>query len=72
MPRPTTPPRRHSESSSLRTPESDAGVAPVDRNAPALALAAHNRWQFWDGRADTLWMQALGPFENAKDQAHHR
>ena len=43
------------------------GTALVDRNAPALALAAHNRWQFWDGRADTLWMQALGPFENEKE-----
>jgi cytochrome c peroxidase len=39
----------------------------VDRNAPAIALASHARWQFWDGRADTLWMQALGPFENAKE-----
>lgn len=38
-----------------------------DRNSPAIALAAHARWQFWDGRADTLWMQALGPFENPKE-----
>ncbi len=43
------------------------GVAKVDRNSPAIALAAHSRWQFWDGRADTLWMQALGPFEDAKE-----
>ncbi len=48
-------------------PQSTAGVAIVDRNAPAVALAAHSRWQFWDGRADTLWMQALGPLENAKE-----
>jgi cytochrome c peroxidase len=48
-------------------PQSTAGVAPVDRNAPAIALAAHARWQFWDGRADTLWMQALGPLENPKE-----
>jgi cytochrome c peroxidase len=39
----------------------------VDRNAPALALAAHSRWQFWDGRADRLWVQALGPIENANE-----
>jgi cytochrome c peroxidase len=52
--------------------QSTGGVATVDRNAPTLALAAHNRWQFWDGRADTLWMQALGPFENAKEFASSR
>ena len=40
------------------------GVATGDRNSPAIALSAHARWQFWDGRADTLWMQALGPFED--------
>ncbi|MBK7862047.1 MAG: hypothetical protein IPJ65_26190 [Archangiaceae bacterium] len=39
-----------------------AGVG--SRNAPSLLLAAHRRWQFWDGRADSLWSQALGPFEN--------
>jgi cytochrome c peroxidase len=44
-----------------------SGVAIGDRNTPSIALAAHARWQFWDGRADTLWMQALGPFENAKE-----
>src|SRR6185503_10236923 len=38
-----------------------------NRNSPAIALSAHSRWQFWDGRADTLWMQALGPFEDAKE-----
>lgn len=48
-------------------PQSTAGVTTVDRNSPAIALAAHARWQFWDGRADTLWMQALGPFENDKE-----
>jgi len=43
------------------------GVSKVDRNSPSVALASHARWQFWDGRADTLWMQALGPPENAKE-----
>ncbi len=40
------------------------GVAVGDRNAPSILLASHARWQFWDGRADTLWAQATGPFEN--------
>lgn len=34
------------------------------RRAPRIALAAWSRWQLWDGRADSLWSQALGPFEN--------
>lgn len=48
------------------------GVAVGDRNTPSITLAAHARWQFWDGRADTLWMQALGPFENDKEFASSR
>ena len=48
------------------------GVTKGDRNSPAIALASHARWQFWDGRADTLWMQALGPFENPKEFASSR
>lgn len=31
---------------------------------PSLWNIAYNNWFFWDGRADTLWMQALGPIEN--------
>lgn len=48
------------------------GLARVDRNSPSVALAAHNRWQFWDGRADTLWAQALGPPENTKEMGSSR
>lgn len=40
------------------------GVAEGDRRTPPIALSAHARWQFWDGRADSLWAQALGPLEN--------
>ncbi len=47
-------------------PQSE-GVHGGDRNAPAIALASHSRSQFWDGRADSLWMQALGPLENANE-----
>lgn len=48
------------------------GLAKVDRNAPSVALAAHSRWQFWDGRADTLWMQALLPFEDTRELGSSR
>ena len=34
------------------------------RNAPSLAVAAFSPWQFWDGRADSLWAQAAAPIEN--------
>lgn len=43
------------------------GVAHTDRNSPSLAVAAFSRWEFWDGRADSLWAQAAGPFEAAKE-----
>lgn len=48
------------------------GVAVGDRNTPSLLFAAHQRWQFWDGRADTLWAQALGPLENPLEMASTR
>ncbi len=40
------------------------GVAEGDRNTPSILYASHARFQFWDGRADTLWLQAVGPLEN--------
>lgn len=48
------------------------GVVKVDRNSPAVALASYARWQFWDGRADTLWAQALAPPENPKEIGSNR
>ena len=34
------------------------------RNTPTVVGAFASLWQFWDGRKDSLWSQALGPFEN--------
>lgn len=48
------------------------GVAEGDRLTPSIALAAHARWQFWDGRAETLWAQALGPIESAREMGSSR
>lgn len=39
----------------------------VPRNAPSLLAAAWHRWQFWDGRADSLWMQATVPILNPQE-----
>lgn len=47
------------------------GVATGPINTPT-ALAALNRWFFWDGRADSLWSQALGPLENPLETAGSR
>ena len=43
-----------------------------DRNTPTIVGAALSQWQFWDGRSDSLWSQALGPMENIKEQGNNR
>lgn len=42
------------------------------RRTPRIRLAAYSRWQHWDGRFDSLWSQALAPFENADEIASSR
>lgn len=42
------------------------------RRTPSVALASHGRWQFWDGRADSLWAQALAPIEAEAELAGSR
>lgn len=44
----------------------------LDRHVPTLWNAARQRWFFWDGRADTLWSQALQPLENPKEHGTTR
>ena len=44
----------------------------VVRNTPTVVNACFSRWQFWDGRADTLWAQALHPFESAEEFSSSR
>lgn len=48
------------------------GVGHAERNTPTVVLAGWQRWQFWDGRADTLWQQALGPLENPEEVGSSR
>ena len=45
---------------------------PVDRSVPSLWNVAYNRWFFWDGRADSLWSQALQPLENPREHGSTR
>jgi cytochrome c peroxidase len=45
-------------------PATSLGVSYTHRNAPTVINAAYSPlWQFWDGRADSLWSQALSPPE---------
>ncbi len=39
------------------------GLGTAGRNAPSIVGAAHSPWQYWDGRRDSLWSQALSPLE---------
>jgi cytochrome c peroxidase len=48
-----------------------AGYTP--RNSPSVINAAYSPlWQFWDGRKDSLWSQALSPPEGAPEQNSSR
>lgn len=48
------------------------GLGPVSRNAPTLWNVAHSRWQFWDGRADSLWAQWVHPLEDPQEMGFSR
>jgi cytochrome c peroxidase len=48
------------------------GLAPGRRNTPSLLNAALNHWFFWDGRADSLWSQALQPLEGPREEGGDR
>jgi len=43
------------------------GRQDLDRNAPSLWNAAHERWYGWDGAADSLWAQAIRPILHAHE-----
>ncbi|MEX1024690.1 MAG: cytochrome c peroxidase [Planctomycetota bacterium] len=48
------------------------GTALGTRHTPTLWNAGFGRWFFWDGRADSLWAQALSPLENEVENATTR
>jgi len=45
---------------------------PAKRHVPSLWGVRYNRWYFWDGRADSLWSQALMPLEDPAEMANNR
>ena len=50
------------------TPLPEGGITAPDvvpgRRTPTLVNVAYQTWYFWDGRRDTLWGQATGPYES--------
>jgi len=48
------------------------GIGKGERHTAALWNVAYNRWFFWDGRADTLWSQALRPIESPTELGFSR
>jgi len=48
------------------------GVGTTLRHSPHVYNLGHSRWFFWDGRADSLWSQALFPIEDGAEMANDR
>lgn len=48
------------------------GVGTAGRRTMPIAGTAYSPWQFWDGRADSHWSQALGPLESAVEHGGDR
>ena len=40
------------------------GIGVASRRTMPIVGMAYQKWFFWDGRADSLWSQTLGPLEN--------
>ena len=43
------------------------GIRATLRNAPTLLGIGFSSWFFWDGRRDSLWSQAITPFEHPNE-----
>ncbi len=48
------------------------GINKTSRNTPTVVASAWSRWFYWDGRRDSLWSQALTPFEAADEMGSSR
>ena len=48
------------------------GIGVADRRTMPIVGMAYQKWFFWDGRADSLWSQTLGPLENAVEHGIDR
>lgn len=48
------------------------GLGTTDRRTMSIIGTAHSPWQFWDGRKDSQWSQALGPLESPVEHGGNR
>ncbi len=48
------------------------GLHATGRNTPTVVGSAWQRWFYWDGRKDSLWSQALIPFEAPNEMGGNR
>jgi cytochrome c peroxidase len=48
------------------------GIQKTGRNTQSILGAKYYDWFYWDGRKDSLWSQALVPFEAADEMASSR
>ncbi|NNC77888.1 MAG: cytochrome-c peroxidase [Woeseiaceae bacterium] len=42
------------------------------RNTPSIVGTAYSPWQYWDGRKDSQWSQALSPIEDPQEHGGNR
>lgn len=47
-------------------------IGVTDRHAPSIVGSAYSPWQFWDGRRDSQWAQALAPLEDPNEHGTSR
>lgn len=48
------------------------GIGTGARRTMPIIESGRSPWLFWDGRKDSLWSQALGPMEDAKEHGGNR
>jgi cytochrome c peroxidase len=47
-------------------------IGTTARHTPSIVGSAYSPWQFWDGRRDSQWSQALAPLEDPNEHATDR
>ena len=48
------------------------GIGESRRNTRSIVGAAYSPWQYWDGRRDSQWAQALSPIEDPAEHGGNR
>ncbi|MGM0559391.1 MAG: cytochrome-c peroxidase [Myxococcota bacterium] len=63
----------HRPEHGFSTPEKfGQGLGQTPRHPPSLLNIAYHHWYDWDGKADSLWSQAMRPLESPAEQATTR